>query len=80
MTVATILSDETFGTETDETRLVRYEAPTTEADWIALFEELIGDPAQARVAYSNMLEAIADDETIGTDVILWDADEDPCDE
>jgi hypothetical protein len=75
MTVATILSDETFGPDTDETRLVRYEAPTTEAGWLELFESLMGDPAEARKAYGNMLEALADDDTIGTDVILWSADE-----
>jgi hypothetical protein len=80
MTVATILSDETFGTEDDETRLVRYEAPTTEAGWLELFESLMGDPVAAREAYANMLEALADDETIGTDVILWSADEELWDE
>ncbi len=80
MTVATILSDETFSHDTDETRLVRYEAPTTEAGWLELFEQLIGSPDEARAAYSNMLAAIEDDETRGSDVILWDAEDELWDE
>jgi hypothetical protein len=40
----------------------------------------MGDPVEARKAYANMLEALADDDTIGTDVILWSADEEAWDE
>ncbi len=80
MTVATRLSDETFGPDDDETRLVRYEAPTTPAAWLELFESLTGDPVAARNAFGNLLAAIADDESSEDDVILWQADGEPCDE
>ena len=74
MTVATILSDTTHIVDGTEERIVRYEAPTTEAGWLELFESLIGDRAQAHTAYANMLTAIADDESTDEDVFLWDAE------
>ena len=80
MTVVTKLSDETFGPADDETRLVRYKAPTSPAEWLELFESLTGDPVAARNAYADLLASIADDENGEGDVILWQADGEPCDE
>ena len=74
MTVATILSDTTRTVDGAEEHIVRYEAPTTEAGWLELFESLIGTRAEAQAAYANMLTAIADDESTDEDVFLWDAE------
>lgn len=73
MTETPVLSDITRTVDGVEERLVRFAAPTTEAGWLMLLENLTGDSSEARAAYYNMMLAVAADED--GDIVLSHTDD-----